>query len=181
MWHFVQKGGIVMAPLLICSVLSLGVILERIWSFHRLLGIGRKNEEQNLSAEELENKWSRVVRDMSKGLTILETIVTVAPMLGLLGTVFGVINTFELLGHGPAGLGKNQLGLGLAEALITTAAGLVIAIPTLVALNAFRRKIDNFIDECNEHLTKEENKRHVETPSETKPGDRTDRIRGYSL
>lgn len=75
-------------------------------------------------------------RKLFAGLAILDTVVTASPLLGLLGTVTGIINTFRLLGAQPT-LKMEAVGQGMAEALITTASGLIIAIPTLVALNYF--------------------------------------------
>ena len=76
-------------------------------------------------------------RRLFAGLTILDTVVTAAPLLGLLGTVTGILHTFSVLGGEPATRSMQAVGHGIAEALITTATGLVIAIPTLVALNYF--------------------------------------------
>ena len=80
-------------------------------------------------------------RRMRRFLSVLDTVVTVAPLLGILGTVTGIIGCFNLLGEAgvvnPAAATK-----GLAEALITTVAGLVIAIPMLVAYNFFSRRAE---------------------------------------
>ena len=74
---------------------------------------------------------------MQRGLGILDTIVTVAPLLGILGTVTGVIGAFESLGGGrlqdPEAI--RAVTEGIAKALITTAAGLIVAIPTLLVYN----------------------------------------------
>ncbi|MGE5549308.1 MAG: MotA/TolQ/ExbB proton channel family protein [Bacteroidota bacterium] len=76
-------------------------------------------------------------RRLFAGLAILDTVVTAAPLLGLLGTVTGILHTFNVLGGDPAARSMQAVGNGIAEALITTAAGLVIAIPALVALNYY--------------------------------------------
>lgn len=85
---------------------------------------------------EMEMARNQERRRLFAGLPILDTIVTAAPLLGLLGTVTGIINTFHLLGGEPA-VRMQAVGRGMAEALITTATGLIIAIPTLIALNYF--------------------------------------------
>jgi len=152
MWELMQKGGIVMYPLLFCSILAMGVVLERFWSFRLLLAEGRRIGETEPEQTRRERAWEAVVRRMERGLGILETIITVAPMLGLLGTILGLIVTFDVLGAGADQFSKAQLSSGLAEAMLTTAFGLFIAIPALVAYNGFRRRIDLFIDWCNERL-----------------------------
>ena len=77
---------------------------------------------------------------MRRGMAVLDTIVTVAPLLGILGTVTGIIGAFNMLGGSEIQDPKAVVG-GLAEALITTAAGLVIAIGTVIPFNLFRARI----------------------------------------
>ena len=81
------------------------------------------------------------VSRMKRSMGALDTVITVAPLLGILGTVTGIINAFHLLG---GGLAENQAGVtaGLAEALITTVAGLVISIPCICFYNYFLSRID---------------------------------------
>lgn len=87
-----------------------------------------------------------VQRDMSKGLWVLETIVTAAPLLGLLGTIVGMMHAFRLIGNN--GL-VNPGGVtgGVAQALVATAIGLVIALVSLFAFNYFSRRLDRLVDE----------------------------------
>jgi biopolymer transport protein ExbB len=87
-----------------------------------------------------------VQRDMSRGLWVLETIVTGAPLLGLLGTIVGMMHAFQLIGA--KGL-VNPTGVtgGVAQALVATAIGLVIALVALFAFNYFSRRIDRLVDE----------------------------------
>lgn len=151
MWELLHKGGIIMYPLLLCSILALGVVLERAWSFRLLLAEGQRIGETEKDPARREKAWESLVRRMEHGLAMLETIVTIAPMLGLLGTILGLIATFDVLGAGADQFNKAQLSNGLAEAMLTTAFGLLIAIPALAAYNGFRRRIDTFIDRCNEH------------------------------
>ena len=89
----------------------------------------------------LERQRNRIERF----LPTLSTIITAAPMLGILGTVLGIIASFDLLGmHGQAAEATDprQVSQGIAEALVTTAAGLVIAVFTLFPYNAFRTQVD---------------------------------------
>ena len=80
-----------------------------------------------------------------RGLLILSTIVTAAPMLGILGTVIGIIQSFELLGGDATITDPNQVSGGIAEALITTASGLVVALLALFPYMLFRGRQDRAI------------------------------------
>ncbi|HHW72509.1 MAG TPA: MotA/TolQ/ExbB proton channel family protein [Firmicutes bacterium] len=96
------------------------------------------------SPEEIKENMDVVGRDeiykMEKRMVALELIVSIAPLLGILGTVTGIIQSFNVIAA-LEGIGQAQeLSAGIAEALITTAAGLSIAIPTM-ALNAFLNSI----------------------------------------
>jgi biopolymer transport protein ExbB len=87
-----------------------------------------------------------VQRDMSRGLWVLETIVTAAPLVGLLGTIVGMMHAFQLIGGN--GL-VNPTGVtgGVAQALVATALGLVIALVALFAFNYFSRRIERLVEE----------------------------------
>ncbi|CAB3747225.1 MotA/TolQ/ExbB proton channel family protein [Paraburkholderia humisilvae] len=87
-----------------------------------------------------------VQRDMSRGLWVLETIVTAAPLVGLLGTIVGMMHAFRLIGGN--GL-VNPTGVtgGVAQALVATALGLVIALVALFAFNYFSRRVDRLVEE----------------------------------
>ena len=94
----------------------------------------------------LQTAATAIERDMSRGLWLLETIVTAAPLLGLLGTIVGMMHSFRLIGGdglvNPAGVSG-----GVAQALIATAIGLVIALLALFAFNYLSRRIDRLMDE----------------------------------
>lgn len=92
-------------------------------------------EDRNLLEQALENTGTEELKKFERGLAILDTIVTASPLLGLLGTVTGIIKAFSALSM--AGGNPAQLSLGIAEALYTTAFGLAIAIPTMFFINAF--------------------------------------------
>jgi biopolymer transport protein ExbB len=76
----------------------------------------------------------------------LKTIVSVSPLLGILGTVLGIIQSFDVLGSAGAVANPQAVGAGLAEALITTAFGLMIAVPGLIAHNYFKAKARKYVD-----------------------------------
>ncbi|MEX0777727.1 MAG: MotA/TolQ/ExbB proton channel family protein [Phycisphaeraceae bacterium] len=81
-------------------------------------------------------------RRLERFMPTLSTIITAAPMIGILGTVVGIINSFELLSQRGLTTDMGRVGEGIAQALITTAAGLVIALIVLFPYNAFRAQIE---------------------------------------
>ncbi|MDA0812822.1 MAG: MotA/TolQ/ExbB proton channel family protein [Verrucomicrobia bacterium] len=83
--------------------------------------------------------------DLERGIAVLEVVITIAPLLGLLGTVSGLVSVFGLLGNsGGEAPNPTQLALGISEALNTTIAGLAVAIYTVVAHSYFTRKVERF-------------------------------------
>ena len=93
--------------------------------------------------EETARIASLSLAEMRGGLRALETIVTIAPLLGLLGTVLGMIDAFQALQDSGARADPAALAGGIWEALLTTAAGMAVAIPAAVALNYFESVIDD--------------------------------------
>ncbi len=91
----------------------------------------------NLAGESMKNAATGVLKPTHRGLKALDTIVTVAPMLGLLGTVTGVIRSFGFF-RATGTVDMGLLGSGFAEALLTTAFGLSVAILTVIPYNFFR-------------------------------------------
>ncbi len=182
-------GGPVMFPLLLCSVLVLTVVIERIffWLFTD------RNRDRNLVATVLElardGNWEAIrhrvtgsrdfvirilisgilhrdfsmakameaaaaveVQRMRRYMGVLDTMITVAPLLGIFGTVIGIIHSFEMLGS--AGINNPQaVTVGVAQALITTAAGLGIAIFSVFPFNYFNAKVDRAVMEIESTAT----------------------------
>jgi biopolymer transport protein ExbB len=92
----------------------------------------------------IENAALYEMSRLERGLTVLATVANVAPLLGFLGTVTGMIKSFDALAE--AGLSNPGLvAVGIKEALYTTAAGLFIAIPTQIAYNYFMSRINRFV------------------------------------
>jgi biopolymer transport protein ExbB len=92
----------------------------------------------------MEDTGRREVKRLERYLVVLETVAAASPLLGLLGTVLGMINVFSVIsiaGVGQAGL----LSGGIAQALITTAFGLFIGIPALIAYNFFDSRVENYV------------------------------------
>jgi biopolymer transport protein ExbB len=105
----------------------------------RTIRAGLLHREHGLR-EAMEVAAGEEMARMKKGMAILDTIITMAPLLGILGTVTGIIKSFDLLGamqiEDPRGVAT-----GIAEALLTTAAGLIIALGTLLPFNYFISRI----------------------------------------
>ncbi|HHV54128.1 MAG TPA: MotA/TolQ/ExbB proton channel family protein [Firmicutes bacterium] len=178
------KGGPTMYALLACSIVSVAVILERIWFLWRqrqpadelfeevrealsegkvleamqlarqsdtpvasLLAVAIEHHDEGPEAvrRSLEQEGKEQAAELERGLPILDAIVTVAPLLGLLGTVLGIIRAFNVLGALQGVDDPGALSVGIAEALITTAAGLTIAIPTLIAHRYLSSVVDSIV------------------------------------
>jgi biopolymer transport protein ExbB len=112
-------------------------------------------ENHDLTPEELrvlvEDEGRQEVRLLQRGLISLETVAAVAPLLGLLGTVLGMIKVFtviETLGVGQA----KALSGGISEALVTTATGLLIGIPALIAYNFFNHRAEAFVLDMEKYV-----------------------------
>jgi biopolymer transport protein ExbB len=169
------KGGLTMVPLLLCSIISLAVTIERVLYWRRISS--KQPVEQMLSSIEqgkLSEALSRGTQSplpaarvlaaglahrnpsyskamevaaqaelpvLKRRLVILDTIITLAPLLGLLGTITGMISSFGIMSD--AGLGQpHAVTGGVAEALIATATGLLIAILTLIPYNYFSSRAE---------------------------------------
>jgi biopolymer transport protein ExbB len=178
-----KPGGIVMFPLLLCSVLALAIIIERFWTLRvsrlapkslvqdlwaairkkelnsrkikelkdaaplgRVLAAGLINAKhgREIMKESIQEEASHVVHEMERFLTALGTIAVITPLLGLLGTVLGMIKVFAQLQLEGAGNAAALAG-GISEALITTAAGMTIAIPALIFHRYFLRRVDEIV------------------------------------
>jgi biopolymer transport protein ExbB len=179
-----EKGGILMWPILLCSIVGLSFILERFVtlrrsvifpkklyikiretaregkvaaaitlcegsrsSFAKLLNAClRRAEAPGFEMETaLEEAGSRELYDLRKNGRPLAVIADVSPLLGLMGTVVGMIKAFEVVAKTGA-LGRTELlAEGIGEALVTTAAGLSVAIPAMIAHQYFRAKAEGLM------------------------------------
>jgi biopolymer transport protein ExbB len=93
------------------------------------------------------------LRHLRRYLPVLDTIITLAPLLGLLGTITGMISAFGIVSE--AGLGQpHAITGGIAEALIATATGLLVAIVTLIPYNYFRARMEEMTDMMEERATR---------------------------
>src|SRR4028119_1906914 len=186
-----EKGGWVMIPLLVLSVASVTLILERFLSIReaaaatdplldevRPLLLRRQYEEaatvaasypgptarviyegivrHNLPLDDMERAMEEVALretpSLQYNLGALDTIITMAPLLGLLGTITGMIQSFNVVSTAGSGAPAAITG-GVAEALIATASGLAVAIFTLPAYNGFTEKVKEIIAEMEIRAT----------------------------
>jgi len=186
------KGGLVMYPILLGSVLALGLFLERTWALRRdrvipadfrsrvraLVRAGRMAEakvlcEENGSSlavivgaglkeagrsraevkEAITDVGRREVAHMERFVDLLGTIASVEPLMGLLGTVTGLIRAFQRVeiqaGRG-GGVNPGDLAGGIWEALITTSAGLVVAIPAYLGYRYLQGKVQVLLMDLEE-------------------------------
>lgn len=107
-------------------------------------GVGNAKRGRDVMKEAMEEAASQVSHDMERYLTSLGIIASISPLLGLLGTVVGMIKVFTALMLEGAG-NANVLAGGISQALITTAAGLSVAIPALIFHRFFLRRIDELV------------------------------------
>ena len=107
-------------------------------------GISNRHRDRAVMIEAIEDAGRHVTHDLERYLGMLGTIAAVSPLLGLLGTVMGMIRTFKAITV--AGVGDpTAMAGGIAEALITTAAGLIIAVPALMAYRYLRGRVDSLV------------------------------------
>lgn len=107
-------------------------------------GLSNRHRPREVMMERLEDTGRHVIHELERFLNTLGTIAGVSPLLGLLGTVTGIIKAFNAIQAGGMG-DPRALSGGIAEALITTAAGLVVAIPSLFAYRLLRSKVDGIV------------------------------------
>jgi len=126
--------------------------LEQNSPLGRLLaaGLANRHRPREVLMERLEDTGRHVAHELERFLNTLGTIAGVSPLLGLLGTVTGIIKAFNAINAGGAG-DPRMLSGGIAEALVATAAGLCVAIPSLIAYRYLRGRVDRIIVEMEKH------------------------------
>jgi biopolymer transport protein ExbB len=103
--------------------------------------------------EVLTDQGRQEVRELERGLAALETIAGIAPLLGLFGTVLGMVEVFTIISRQGTGQASLLAG-GISEALITTVTGLAIGIPALIMYNYFLNRAENYILDIEKYTTK---------------------------
>jgi|LNFM01.1.fsa_nt_gb biopolymer transport protein ExbB len=180
----IEAAGWPIWPLILCSVIALAIIGERLWSLRQnvvlpkntlnhavqayrqngvtpqllaqiaassplgqILAAGLRNEKRSpaVMKESIEEAGHLVAIDLERFLTSLGTIAAIAPLLGLFGTVIGMIEIFG--SQGPQGSNPLALAQGISIALYNTAFGLVVAVPSMVFYRYFRTRVDALLVE----------------------------------
>ena len=189
MWHVLVKGGWMMLPLALCSIVAVTIIIDRLFFFRGLraenraeevIGLVRKgglDEALRIAGGQegehvpvmkvlsaglahtfdptgaMESAATAEVSAMKRGLVALDTIITLSPLLGLLGTIIGMINAFNIMAT--AGLGQpHAVTGGVAEALVCTAAGISVAVVSLVPYNYFLSRVEGETDVIENYATR---------------------------
>ena len=187
MWEFMQKGGPIMWPILLCSIISFAIVIERMISLRReqidtktfmeqilkslkrnkimealdlcertqgpianilKAGILKHDRPRNEVREAIEDASIHEVPRLEKNLPVLATVAQVAPLLGLLGTVTGLVAAFQVIETKATALNPvnpGDLAGGIWQALLATTFGLCVAIPTYVAYNYLVSRVDGFV------------------------------------
>lgn len=122
-------------------------------------GVYTRNSEPEKA---MESAGVAEVSAMKRGLMTLDTIITLAPLLGLLGTIIGMIDSFGIMAESGIGQPHAVTG-GVAKALICTAAGIIVAVITLVPYNYFLSRIERYTELIEEYATRAESVFHKAT------------------
>jgi biopolymer transport protein ExbB len=107
--------------------------------------LANSNHTREITKEAIEETGRAVAHKLEKYLSILGTIATVAPLLGLLGTVIGMVELFDAFNKAGSGHDVAQFARGISVALYNTAAGIVVAVPAMIAHRYFRSKVDDLL------------------------------------
>ena len=183
MFDFLVKGGVLVIPILLCSVVALAIFVERIIRFSKIksrgVGLAEKTVQMLKEGKEkdacemlaasnapmgrvllqaidvidqdrdtletvITNSTDEEVRHLSSYVQALATMGNIAPLLGLLGTVIGMIKAFMVIQQMGGKVNAAVLAGGIWEAMLTTALGLAVALPTMVAHSYLIARIDKY-------------------------------------
>jgi len=188
MWELVKAGGWLMLPLILSSIFTVAITLERYLRLKRsqvlpqdLLvkgadletlvakleqeqamrsplgrilkaGYDHKDQGEQFARAQMEAAASQEITHLEKNINFLGTLSAIAPLLGLLGTVLGIIESFLVIDVGSAGNASTMMP-GISKALITTAVGMLIAIPAMIAYRYFQRVVHEYVAELEQQST----------------------------
>ena len=193
MIDYLTAGGWFMLPLLICSVLLISIVIERIWFLQKRLvspeGLLRtfinhskdqsitihqqdsyvessslgellvtayrfKDKPRNIVEDKVVEASSNVRMKLERNLNMLGIIASISPLLGLLGTVVGMITVFAIINLVDGTSNSDLLASGISEALITTAFGLLVAVPGLIFYKYFSARVNLHMLNMQNELSK---------------------------
>ena len=192
MVEIVKAGGWLMAPIILCAIIAMGIILERFWTLQQnrvmpedltskvwgwirkdalerqqietlhqgsplgqilAAGLINRDRERVVMKDSIEDTGRHVVHELERYLDTLGTVAAISPLLGLLGTVIGMVKVFAAITtHGVGN--PTVLAGGISEALITTAAGLTVAIPALIGYRYYRNRVDTLVVDMEKEVIK---------------------------
>ena len=194
-FELIQKGGPVMYPIILCSIIAFAIVMERLYHLYKAkidtkdfmnnidvtikrnriaeaikicektpgpiahivkAGVMKHDRSRQEIRESIEDAGHQEVPRLEKHISLLATIAHVSPLLGLLGTVTGMVKAFQIIQEKSASfnpVSPGDLAGGIWEALLTTVAGLIVAIPTVVAYNYLVNKVDEFVLEMERSAT----------------------------
>ncbi len=184
MLSLIQAAGWPIWPIIIASIVAMGIIVERMWTLRlsvispkellprvlneykrngvnpemiarlqqhsplgEILAAGLKNvkSSREVMKESIEESGRVVAHDLNRYLTTLGTIAALSPLMGLFGTLVGMIEIFG--SNSPAGSNPAQLAYGISVALYNAAFGILVAIPSMIFYRYFRSRVDDFVIE----------------------------------
>lgn len=184
MLSLIQAAGWPIWPIIIASIVAMGIIGERLWTLRlsvispkellpkvlseykrggvnpeilarlqkhsplgRILAAGLKNvkSSREVMKESIEESGRVIAHDLNRYLTTLGTIAALSPLMGLFGTLVGMIEIFG--SNSPTGSNPAQLAYGISVALYNAAFGILVAIPSMIFYRHFRAKVDDFVIE----------------------------------
>jgi biopolymer transport protein ExbB len=190
--EIIYKGGIMMVPIVLCSILAIGAFIERYLALRKidtnsrtfilqvknliyrkkveeaiivcketlgpvaaitLTALLKRDKPREEMKEAIESAGKTAIYKLEKNLGILGNVAAIAPMFGFLGTVTGMINAFMQIQMRGGAVDAGVLAGGIWEALITTAAGLIVGIPALMAHNYIVGKVEHHVFEMQENST----------------------------
>ena len=193
MIDYLTAGGWFMLPLLICSVLLISIVIERMWFLQKRLvspdGLLRtfinhskgqsitiqqqdsyvessslgellvtayrfKDKPRNIVEDKVVEASSNVRMKLERNLNMLGIIASISPLLGLLGTVVGMITVFANINLVDGSSNSDLLASGISEALITTAFGLLVAVPRLIFYKYFSARVNLHMLNMQNELSK---------------------------
>ncbi len=195
MLQMIKEGGVLMIPIILCSMIALAVSIERVWHLYRAridtnkfmdaitgsikrnkiiqalelcdqtpgpiahivkAGVLKHDRGKSEIKEAIEDAGLHEVARLEKNLNILATVAHICPLLGLLGTVTGMMEAFQVI-RDKAAIGSpvnpGDLAGGISTALITTAAGLAVAIVFYVTYNYLVSRVENIVLEMEQSAT----------------------------
>lgn len=208
-----NRGGIFMWPLVACSIVSLAVIIDRLWvqaraytpyttTLERIRAAYRKHHEEpepswlgkhkapmaqiahvyfdyaRVEAEfrndVLQREGERILSDWNRNIRVIATIAQVSPLIGLLGTVYGLVQAFYRIQEQGGRVSPGDLAGGIWEALLTTVAGLIVAIPAFLMYQYFQASADVQARRMRSTVIELDEIEFLEQPDRSAPPAKTD-------